>query len=614
MKKLSPILCVLLFILVVHGPVYAQDFTVQIPSTDNCGHYITPIKAGGSHQFQINVKNNRADTCTVSIDKSLMGTVSSWVSIDNNSQQIFPSQSVNFLLTINVPAGTPEINYAMSLYFNAKDKDNNNHSFQYDAQWIIVDNSLPLAPTFTVSQTSTTIFVDSWSSWDERSNVYTLQNSSAGVGGIKTYKVDIKNPGGTIAKTITKNADDYHYYTFTNLSPNTNYTACVTANDLVGFTKTTEKAATTAPAKPSGLAFSNTTYINTSLSWSASAGATGYNVYKVTGSTNTKLNSSPITGTSYNIVDLDPNTTYAFNVIALSNVGPSDRSDNASVTTLALPSITGPSQLCTGTTYTVQNLLAGYSVSWSNSSNISMQSASGNSANFVKVSDGTGWIDASITAPNARVLALDRKEIYVGAPFINASSIVFTNEESSTGNLCSDCFGNTATVTLPCDFDYLDVKLTNLGETQIISEFTVTGSGSGAGQVSIILDAGVVPSPGTYMFCVRGINDCGTGNWAKKGVTYENCGLGGLSLVFSPNPTRDETIMTIESKLESSEFDENEEWTMEVYSKNQMMRVKNIKQKGKRHTLNTSSWKKGMYLVRVKYKNEVLTGKLIVER
>ena len=84
MKKLSPILCALLFILAAHGAVYAQDFTVTVPSTDACGHYITPIKAGGSHQFQINVTNNRADTCTVSIDKSLMGTVSSWVSIENS--------------------------------------------------------------------------------------------------------------------------------------------------------------------------------------------------------------------------------------------------------------------------------------------------------------------------------------------------------------------------------------------------------------------------------------------------------------------------------------------------------------------------------------------------
>ena len=69
----------LLFLL--NAKAESQDFTVKIPSTDDCGHYITPIKAGGSHQFQINVKNNRTDTCTVSIDKSLMGTVSSWVSI-----------------------------------------------------------------------------------------------------------------------------------------------------------------------------------------------------------------------------------------------------------------------------------------------------------------------------------------------------------------------------------------------------------------------------------------------------------------------------------------------------------------------------------------------------
>jgi len=161
MKKLFDYLCVLTILLSTTGLVSAQDFTVTIKSTDNYGGLITPLKPGSSHQLQINVKNNRQDTCTVSIVKNAMGEVESWVSIDNNSQSIFPAQSKNFLLTINVPSNAEDRDYILWLSFNAYDKDGNNHSFDYTAQTIIVDNSLPHTPTFFIDQTSTTIFVNS---------------------------------------------------------------------------------------------------------------------------------------------------------------------------------------------------------------------------------------------------------------------------------------------------------------------------------------------------------------------------------------------------------------------------------------------------------------------
>lgn len=77
MKKLFDYLCTLIFLLATSELIHAQNFTVTIPTTDNYAGYIKPIKAGGSHQFQIEVKNNRQDTCTVSIDKNAIGEVSS---------------------------------------------------------------------------------------------------------------------------------------------------------------------------------------------------------------------------------------------------------------------------------------------------------------------------------------------------------------------------------------------------------------------------------------------------------------------------------------------------------------------------------------------------------
>ncbi len=65
MRKLLDYLLVLLILLATNGLIYAQDFTVEIESTDDCAGYIKPLKAGETHEFQVNVTNNREDTCTL---------------------------------------------------------------------------------------------------------------------------------------------------------------------------------------------------------------------------------------------------------------------------------------------------------------------------------------------------------------------------------------------------------------------------------------------------------------------------------------------------------------------------------------------------------------------
>ncbi len=94
-------------------------------------------------------------------------------------------------------------------------------------------------------------------------------------------------------------------------------------------------------------------------------------------------------------------------------------------------------------------------------------------------------------------------------------------------------------------------------------------------------------------------------------------------LTFSPNPATSETVISIEqgsseeSSLKSAStettFDENAEWYLEVYDNMQGLKLKKQKLKGKNTTINTQSWKEGVYMVRVKYKGEILTGKLIVK-
>lgn len=74
---------------------------------------------------------------------------------------------------------------------------------------------------------------------------------------------------------------------------------------------------------PTSLAVGTVTYNSAALTWSASTGATGYNVYRsaTSGGARTKINTSPITGTSTTATGLDANSTYYFVVKATDSGG-----------------------------------------------------------------------------------------------------------------------------------------------------------------------------------------------------------------------------------------------------------------------------------------------------
>ncbi len=85
-------------------------------------------------------------------------------------------------------------------------------------------------------------------------------------------------------------------------------------------------------------------------------------------------------------------------------------------------------------------------------------------------------------------------------------------------------------------------------------------------------------------------------------------------MVFLPNPTTGETTLSIELDSKENCFDETAEWDLEIYSQTQELKTKVNKLKGKEHKIQTAGWKEGVYAVRVKYKDEILTGKLVVKK
>ncbi len=115
--------------------------------------------------------------------------------------------------------------------------------------------------------------------------------------------------------------------------------------------------------------------------------------------------------------------------------------------------------------------------------------------------------------------------------------------------------------------------------------------------------------PGTYRIIYRGLNTCGWGDWYYSDNIYV---YSSRSLVIMPNPSSVETTISVESG--ETAFDETAEWELGVYDNVQNLKEKKTKLKGKSTTINTQSWKEGVYLLRALYKDEIITGKLVVKK
>jgi hypothetical protein len=116
----------------------------------------------------------------------------------------------------------------------------------------------------------------------------------------------------------------------------------------------------------------------------------------------------------------------------------------------------------------------------------------------------------------------------------------------------------------------------------------------------------------SFMLEIRACNACGYSDWAHMYTNVVDCGR--FLLVFTPNPTTGETTLSIESESQEKTFDKNTEWEMEIYNQSQLLKEKKTSLRGQSTKIQTQGWKEGVYIVRVKYKDEILQGKLIVKK
>ncbi len=163
-------------------------------------------------------------------------------------------------------------------------------------------------------------------------------------GAIGSYRVVLNGPtpvddsaagsGAGFSKAYAARADGYYTgsVTATNNTTGLTSSACSIAQFLVG----------TAPAlqPPAGLAVGARTANSIALSWSASNGATGYNLYR----NGAKVNGTPLGSTGYTDGGLAASTSYTYQVSATGNGGV-ESAKSASVT-----GTTTSSFVCTATT------------------------------------------------------------------------------------------------------------------------------------------------------------------------------------------------------------------------------------------------------------------------
>jgi len=119
----------------------------------------------------------------------------------------------------------------------------------------------------------------------------------------------------------------------------------------------------------------------------------------------------------------------------------------------------------------------------------------------------------------------------------------------------------------------------------------------------------------------RTSNECGLSDW--KPIYLPVCSSG-YSMSVSPNPASGEASIELQtgqneavSSLKSASLTsavQCPEWSLEVYNQTGITKARIQKIKDKTFKINTQGWGDGIYLIRARVNDEIVTGKLVVKR
>lgn len=295
--------------------------------------------------------------------------------------------------------------------------------------------------------------------------------------------------------------------------------------------------------------------------------------------------------------------------------------------------ISGSSIVCsTGNNFSIANLPPVSSIVWTYGPNLSITSGQNNSTcTFLAWGFVNSWVKATLVTPCGTTFPLPQKNVTGGitASFTGSASVNYggTGTWNATASGC----------TPPYHYEWWlredttpPVGAILVGEEPSLTLWSVPRSSLAAGVEQGLSDLEMLQPP-TYtnyylslqVFDANGMRFDTQENliiaygdvdlidprarmaFAKTGETTST------QMKISPNPATDEA--TIELCASGTKGPEISECQVEIYDPSQMLKTKIQKIKGNKQSIRTAGWKDGVYIVRAKVGNEILTDKLVIK-
>ncbi len=259
--------------------------------------------------------------------------------------------------------------------------------------------------------------------------------------------------------------------------------------------------------------------------------------------------------------------------------------------------ISGQNIVCSsGTQFTVPGLISGTNITWNASANLTPSNASANYITYSANSNGQGWIEATINAPACGTsVLLTRKPVWLGPAPVPSNIYGFENNGLVFGQ--NSVYEFTA---YPDDsnFDWMVYGGTIL-------------SGQGTNQIAVRTATNPTGATKYFDIRVRAGNSCGWSDYLWRSG-YIGTGIGPASLIISPNPSTNETTISLPSENNDA-VQPATGWDLDVYDSFQGLKEKKTKLKTNETKINTSGWKEGVYIIRATIGDKVLTEKMLVK-
>ena len=346
--------------------------------------------------------------------------------------------------------------------------------------------------------------------WDSNITTTTYTNTSGVVAGTTyTYSVKAKN-AGTIQTT------------------NSNGTVSATALNCAApgaftITVTPECSGTGTPRNK--------------LTWTASANATGYNVYR-----NGVLYASSLTGTTYTNTAVTSGTSYSYYVVAKNTTTTQTTNSNGTQTVVAL-NCAAPGAFTISATAECSGTTSRVNLSWTTSANATSYDVYRNGNLYASDVTGTQFLNTFVTVGTAYTYSMIAKN--------NIGTVANSNGTlSATAIMCAP--GTfTATATPTCSGTTSAINVTWTASANATSYDIYRNGNLYASDITgtSFLNTYLINAGTTYTYYVKAKNSAGTLNNSNGtlSVTATNCSSAKVSenkeikevitLSFYPNPT-----------------------------------------------------------------------------